>query len=91
MKKAVPSQDMAGGREGNRTNARILKTMSAGMVRLVVVEARLFGHTLPAMNGAKAPLRGDERVYACKACAPTSNRQQRCRPKDSDIIAARTA
>lgn len=46
-----PSRDAAGGSDDTRDIVSILKTMSADMVRLVVVEARLFGHTALTMIG----------------------------------------
>jgi hypothetical protein len=51
MKEADPFQDETGGSDGILDVPRILKTMSADMVRLVVLEARLFGHTALAMIG----------------------------------------
>lgn len=51
MKQSDHTQDTAGGSDGNRDITGILKSMSADMVRLVVVEARLFGHTVLAMLG----------------------------------------
>jgi hypothetical protein len=51
MKEADTSQDAVGEIDGIRDFAHILKTMSADMVRLVAVEARLFGHTALAMIG----------------------------------------
>lgn len=51
MKEVDPIQNTAGGSDGIRDITRILKSMSADMVRLVVVEARLFGHTALAMLG----------------------------------------
>jgi len=46
-----PSRDAAGGSDDTRDIVSILKSMSADMVRLVVVEARLFGHTALTMIG----------------------------------------
>lgn len=51
MKETDSPEDMAGESDGIRDLTRILKTMSTDMVRLVVVEARLFGHTVLAMIG----------------------------------------
>lgn len=49
MKEADSSQDEAGGNDGNWNITRILKAMSTDMIRLVLVEARLFGHSALAM------------------------------------------
>ncbi|MFN2349827.1 MAG: phage holin family protein [Thioalkalivibrio sp.] len=51
MNEADPSQDPDGASDGIRDIMRTLKSMSADMVRLVVVETRLFGHTVLAMIG----------------------------------------
>lgn len=51
MKEADPFQDTAKVTDDIRDITRILKTVSADMVRLVMVEARLFGHTVLAMIG----------------------------------------
>lgn len=51
MKEVDPIQNTAGGSDGNRDITGILKSMSADMIRLVGVEARLFGHTVLAMLG----------------------------------------
>lgn len=44
-------EDLAGGREDIQDITRTLKNMSAEMVQLLAVEARLFGHTVLAMIG----------------------------------------
>lgn len=46
-----PSRDAAGDSNGIRDITRMLKAISADMVHLSVVEARLFGHTALAMIG----------------------------------------
>lgn len=51
MKETDPSQEAADGTDGIRDITRILKSLSADMVHLVAVEARLFGHTVLAMIG----------------------------------------
>lgn len=51
MREAESSQDPDGGSNDILGIAHILKAMSADMVRLVVVEARLCGHTALAMIG----------------------------------------
>lgn len=51
MKEVDPIQNMAGENDGNRDITGILKSMSADIIRLVGVEARLFGHTVLAMLG----------------------------------------
>lgn len=48
MKESDASQDVA---DDAQSLSRILKTLSADMVRLLLVEARLFGHTGLAMIG----------------------------------------
>ncbi len=45
------TQDAADGSDDNQDITHILKTLSADMVRLVLVETRLFGHTALAMLG----------------------------------------
>ncbi|ALP53576.1 hypothetical protein Tel_10765 [Candidatus Tenderia electrophaga] len=51
MKEEDPFQGEAGGSDNIRDITRLLKAMSADMIRLVLVEARLFGHTALAMIG----------------------------------------
>lgn len=51
MKETDPIQDTEGKSDGILNIASILKTMSADMVRLVVVETQLCGHTALAMIG----------------------------------------
>lgn len=51
MKEVDPIQDTAGGSDRNRDITGILKSISADIIRLVWVEARLFGHTVLAMLG----------------------------------------
>lgn len=51
MNEADTPREASGGSDGIWRITHILKTMSADMVRLVVVEARLFGHTVLAMIG----------------------------------------
>jgi len=51
MTETDPSRDDADQGDGIRDITRILKSLSADMVRLVVLEARLFGHTALAMIG----------------------------------------
>ncbi len=46
MKETDSSHEAVGGSDGLRGIKRILKAMSADMIHLVVVEARLFGHTV---------------------------------------------
>lgn len=47
----MKDQDAAGENDDNRDTTRILKTLLADMARLVIVEAKLFGHTVLAMVG----------------------------------------
>jgi hypothetical protein len=49
MKEADPYQNAAAENDGIGNIARILRTLSADMVRVVAVEARLFGHTALTM------------------------------------------
>lgn len=51
MKEADPSQDAAKVTDDIRDITHILKTVSADMARLVMVEARLFGYTVLSMIG----------------------------------------
>jgi hypothetical protein len=51
MKETDPTRDAADRTDSIRDTTRILKTLSADMIRLVMVEARLFGHTALAMIG----------------------------------------
>jgi uncharacterized membrane protein YqjE len=51
MKEADLSQAVADGTDDVREITRILKTMSVDMVRLIGLEARLFGYTVLAMIG----------------------------------------
>lgn len=51
MNEADSPRDAAGGSDGIWRITHILRTISSDMVRLVVVEARLFGHTVLAMIG----------------------------------------
>lgn len=48
---AAAPRDETGERDGIRSTTHILKSLSADMLRLVGVEARLFGHTLLTMIG----------------------------------------
>jgi uncharacterized membrane protein YqjE len=51
MKDVDHTQDTAGGSEDIRDITHTLKALAADMLRLVAVEARLFGHTVLAMLG----------------------------------------
>ncbi|TDY01754.1 hypothetical protein [Thiohalophilus thiocyanatoxydans] len=51
MKETDPSRDEADEHDGIGDIIRLLKALSADMVRLVLVEARLFGHTALVMIG----------------------------------------